>query len=80
MKLTTVQLIQVARHMTSSLDLRLLAAHLGIEDGLVESELHSQKSTSEAACEVLYGWRKTVETDEKAFEVLRAALLKCGNK
>ncbi len=78
--LTTLQLIHVADHMTSSRDLRLLAAHLGINHNLVESELNSSKSTPEAACNVLFDWRNTVATGEEAYRVLKAALMTCGNR
>ncbi len=79
-KLTTLQLIKTASHMTSSTDLHLLAAHLGVEYHLVEGELDSSKSTVDAARKVLFNWRRTVETAERAYELLRAELIECGNK
>lgn len=78
--LSTLQLILVARHMTSSVDLRHLAAHLGVEDHLVESEIQRAKSTPDAACNVLYSWRRTVATREEAYRLLRAAVMACGHR
>ncbi len=76
--LKPLDLIRIARCLTNSITVQLLAAHLGVSGLEAEAAVYDHKFIMEAGLMVLQSFRRTVATEEEAYTKVREALAKCG--
>ena len=74
-ELTDDKLTKLSQFITSNQELRVLAINgLGMEDYVIETELHNNKDLFSAASKVLNRWRKGITNAEIAYSKLKIAL------
>ncbi len=77
--LTFLDLVLIAKRLTSPGRVRTLGAQLGLQDYEVEIKLSDNRNDiNNAASQVLYAFRRTVADDTEAFVLLWEGLLRAG--